>query len=526
MAAPTLNNPFADYGGIVHGNRFIGREEAIRTINQRVLGTTYGNLAIMGLPRVGKSSLAWHTIMDRKEELLEAQTVPIFLGTGSYNSSDELFTQMVNLLHDELEFDSNHDKYPTMASRIIEPLKAGYDRSLVQKYFKLVKRCGYKTIFIFDEFDSVQSFFDKADFQFLRELSYNPETRICLVTCSRKSIEDIEVNDGAISNFAGIFSDLRLGMFSEEDAALYWKHFSPYWEVDERYKNDIAYYTGNHPWLMDMVNCLMFGQDLAGGVSSRFDGMKLRLMEALDTIVSTINKDHLLDPAIQVVVGPYYNADQRQLEKLLKYEFIKKVTPEHKERLFSGMTVGPSWDGYCYTCFSDYSTLDFYRRYYANVPYVSVWSETENLLRTAVKEFLRSNFTGDWERELTAQLTATPPYPAFQIAKWKTNLESLKKNREKMVQNFPTMGSAHLVDFTLTSQIFDLFIRPNWRWFNTHIFQGSREEWNDKFTFLTQLRNPVAHNNLAGNMEEEMRVARGYCQDVSVAIREWQKHRE
>ena len=109
MAAPTLNNPFADYGGIVHGNRFIGREEAIRTINQRVLGTTYGNLAIMGLPRVGKSSLAWHTIMDRKEELLEAQTVPIFLGTGSYNSSDELFTQMVNLLHDELEFDSNHD---------------------------------------------------------------------------------------------------------------------------------------------------------------------------------------------------------------------------------------------------------------------------------------------------------------------------------------------------------------------------------------------------------------------------------
>lgn len=76
MATQSLNNPFADYGRIVSGERFIGREKEIRMINQRVLGTAYGNLAIIGLPRIGKSSLAWHAIMDRKEELLAAQTVP------------------------------------------------------------------------------------------------------------------------------------------------------------------------------------------------------------------------------------------------------------------------------------------------------------------------------------------------------------------------------------------------------------------------------------------------------------------
>lgn len=94
-----------------------------------------------------------------------------------------------------------------------------------------------------------------------------------------------------------------------------------------------------------------------------------------------------------------------------------------------------------------------------------------------------------------------------------------------MIQNFPTMNGGHLVDFTLTAQIFDLFIRPNWKWFNTHIFKGSREEWNTKFEFLTALRNPVAHNNVIGNMEEEMRVAREYCQNVTAAIKEWQKNR-
>lgn len=525
MATQSLNNPFADFGGIVHGDRFIGRAEAINKITERVLGSTYGNLAIMGLPRVGKSSLVWHAIMDRKEELIENKTIPIFFEAGSCESSNEFFKKMVTLLYDELEFVCDDDKYSKFAERIIESLKNEYNKDLVQKYFKLVKRFGYKTIFIFDEFDSVQSFFGKADFQMLRELSYNPDTHLCLVTCSRKTIEDIEVKDGAISNFAGTCSDLRLGMFSKADVLEYWNYFGENWDVDNTYKDAISYFTGNHPWLMDKVNSQMFNLDIKNNLFSKFDDVKLELMEILDNLVSTIDKEHLLDSAIQVVVGPLYDSNQKQIEKLLKYEFIKKVSPEYKELLFSGMNIGPSWDGYCYACFSDYSTLDFYRRYYANVPYVSLWSETENLLRYSVKEFLKANFSEDWEIELTAKLSSNPPFPTFPIEKWKNNLQSLKKNRDNIIQNFPTMNCGHLVDFTLTAQIFDLFIRPNWKWFNSHIFKGNREEWNSKFEFLTVLRNPVAHNNVIGNMEEEMNVARGYCQDVSTAIKEWQKSR-
>lgn len=525
MVTQSLSNPFADFGGIVHGDRFIGRKKAIEKIEERVLGPIYGNLAIMGLPRVGKSSLAWHAIMDRKEKLVSEKTIPIFFETGSCISSNEFFAKMVNLLYNELELFLEDEKYKKIATKLTCSLKAEYDKDLVQKYFKLVKRLGYKTIFIFDEFDSVQFFFEKADFQLLRELSYNPDTHLCLVTCSRKTLDDIEVKDGAISNFAGTCSDLRLGMFSKEDVSLYWEHFAAFWEVDDTYKNAISYFTGNHPWLMDKINSRMFKSDINENMFSKFDDVKLELMEVLDSIVATIDKEHLLEPAIQVVVGPYYDTNQKQIEKLLKYDFIKKVTPQEKELLFSGMKVGPSWDNYCYTCFSDYSTLDFYRRYYANVPYVSLWSDTENLLRYAVKEYLKLNFTENWETELTNSLTKNPPFPTFRIDRWKTNLNSLKDNRNKMIQNFPTMNIGHLVDFTLTSQIFDLFIRPNWKWFNTHIFKGNREEWNTKFEFLTRLRNPVAHNNVIGNMEEEMRIAREYCQEVSKSIREWQKKR-
>ena len=103
MATESLN-PFADFGGIIYGSRFIGRHEEIKKVQERVLGTTYGNLAVMGLPRVGKSSLVWHAIMDEKERLLKEYTIPIFFESGSCDSSESFFKKMVSLLYNGLFF--------------------------------------------------------------------------------------------------------------------------------------------------------------------------------------------------------------------------------------------------------------------------------------------------------------------------------------------------------------------------------------------------------------------------------------
>lgn len=522
MATKSLNNPFADYGGIVKGERFIGRKESIDQIANRVLGREYGNLSIVGLPRVGKSSLAWHAIMDKRDELIKSNTIPIFFGVGSCKSSTEFFKKMVILLSDELDLICEDEKYHMLATKYIEAIKEEYDINLVQKYFRIVKHFGYKTIFILDEFDSVLNFFEMPDFQFLRELSYNPDIKLCLVTCSRKDIEDIEVKEGAVSNFSGIFSQLRLSMFSDDDVSLYWEHFDTDWEVTDRYKNYVYYFTGNHPWLMDMVNNIMFNQDITGELNSKFDNVKLELMDALDKIVSTIEKEQLLNSAIQLVVGPYDNPGQKETEKLLKFGFIKKEHPEYKKKLF-GSVVGPTIDEYCYICFSPYSTLDLYRRYYANLPYSGLWSKTENSLRFVIKEFLRLNFSGDWENELTNLLMNNPPYPKFDIEMWKKNLASLKNTQKKMCASFPTMKESHTVDFTLTAQLFDLFIMPNWLWFNT-IFKGAQSDWKKKFYFLVNFRNPVAHNNLA-YLEELEKVATVYCKEVCSAIDNWRKDR-
>lgn len=524
MASESLNNPFSGYGGIVFGEKFIGREEALRQIRQRVLGENYGNLAIIGLPRIGKSSLAWQGIMQHRDELIATKSIPIFMEVGSCNNSSEFFTRLIELSFEELELNFDKSRCFPLAKKCLENLRTEFNTELVQKYFRILKREKIKSIFILDEFDRVRSFFAVADFQLLRELSYNPNTKICLVPTARKSIADIEAKDGAISNLHGTFSTIHLSVFSETDQTVYWNHFHETFPTDQNYQFIVSYLSGGHPWLMDVINSRVF---LLGNEKSNIEAiiakMGLDLMETLDTILHTLGEERLLNDAIQIVIGPYFNVDKKNVERLLKYGFIRKVKFEYKKAVFHNMEVGPIFEGESYLCYSDYASLDLYRRYYAHVPYASEWSETENLLRTLIKAVLNRKYGDAWHVGMENDFQQEKPWPAFDLAKWNRNISSLKSNKEDMIAKFPSLEGGHDVEFTLTAQIFDIFIRPMQKWFNTFVFKGNWRDWNNKFDYLTKLRNPIAHNNNSGSLEEEMRIASEYCKEINLAIREWQK---
>lgn len=85
-------NPFADYGGIVHGDQFIGRHESLRIVHSRVIGSSEpGNLAIIGDYRIGKSSLAYKAIIDRKQELLARKRLPVWINLATYAQASSWF---------------------------------------------------------------------------------------------------------------------------------------------------------------------------------------------------------------------------------------------------------------------------------------------------------------------------------------------------------------------------------------------------------------------------------------------------
>src|SRR5690606_22748079 len=101
---------------------------------------------------------------------------------------------------------------------------------------------------IIDEFDNSSEIFTLQDFQFLRELSYNLETKIGIVTVSRKTIQELEPDNGSLSNFYQIFDELRLKLFSDEDLLFYWQRLKNLGiNVSDNYVEQIFLFSGKHP---------------------------------------------------------------------------------------------------------------------------------------------------------------------------------------------------------------------------------------------------------------------------------------
>ena len=527
MATEALKNPFSGYGVIVSGERFVGREDAINTIRQRVLGQEFSNLSITGLPKIGKSSLAWHSLVRIREELAKEKTIVVYYQIGSTRSSFEFFKKLLFKSDDAFcEFFEEDEKYQKFISPLLEKAREYSDiddlTDVVEKFFKKLRRWGYKVIVILDEFDHTQDIFDSSDFQELREISYTPENKICLVTCSRRTLDDIEQKVSTLSNFALIFSDCPLEMFNEEGITEYWERVKDSYPVDDEYKKQINYLAGGYPWLMDVVNdyYYMHSSDLTSP-EDKYSGVKLKLMLGLDEMVSTLEKEDLLNAAIQLVIGPFYNVTKVQEQKLLQYGFIKSVPVADKNLLFGGNPVGPSFGENAYVCFSDFCTLDLYRRYYADVPYFSIWGEIETKLRGLVKTYLAEKYSENWETDMLNYLNANPPYRGFDTTRWQSNVNRLKSNMKDMVSTFPTMRGNHIVDFTLTSQIFDIFIKWDWSWFGS-VFKGDKNSWHKKFDHLSKVRNPVMHNN-PGDIKSDIDIAKQYCTEIDNAISEWRK---
>lgn len=521
MATESLNNPYADFGSIVYDQRFVGRKKELIAITQRVLGNCYGNLAIMGLPRIGKSSLAWQGIMTRKAELIKCKTIPIFFQSGSCHDAANFFKQIVISLHDEMQFEFEDEKYGRFAPPVVNEILNADESSFslaVMKYYKIVRRLGYKIIYILDEFDSVQSIFDVADFQLLRELSYNPDTKICLVTCSRKTIQEIEAKNGAISNFYGTFRDLRLGMFNEEDMKEYWDRASSS-NFSESYKAGVDYYVGRHPYLLDLLNdyCVRTETfDFENNTNNVMAKIKLQLWNQLQSIIDTLNHEEIFDKAIQLILGPVYNVTKIQEEKLLKYEFIKIVDNSTKVDLL-GRLVGARIEEGSYICFSDYFTLLLDQEFIANVDYWPLWTETEKKVRELIKIYIKDVFSNDWETEIYAKFGGSED--------WSKKFDLLKKTRQTSKKTFPS-ASSDLIDYTLTRDMYDVFMAKAWNdWFGK-VFPGQKKDWGTKFNFLADVRNPMAHNNREFISQEQILKATEFCNEIVRTIAEWEAKQE
>ncbi|MEH1785713.1 MAG: ATP-binding protein [Nostoc sp.] len=491
-------NPFANNGNIVYGDDFVGRQDEIRIIQQRVINSPQaGCLAIVGAPRIGKSSLAYHALIYPKNIFIEQKILTFRINLPDIRSHQELFRELVKQTLESLnDADSEDESLFIKGNSLLERNLQWLDlQSEVRNFFKKVKRSRWRVIAVIDEFDKARHIFkDGVGFQALRELAYQPEWSICLVTVSRRYLSEI-ANQYDISNLPGIFKDKILQCFSQEELRnLLNKLQKIGLDVTDECFQFIWDNTGGHPHL---ASALAF--ELANSwLNSQQYNLEQSLQEATseflkyyDNLIDILKEDGSLEKLLQILFGPVITVTKFDAEKFVRYGLIE-----------------PNINGY-YQIFSSHFE-NYLRLVERSRDLWTLWRDTERKLRLLITEIMETEYGENW----VAQLEKSRP-------KLKPIMDKCREAQEREKKSFGGRASTNLLDFTYPMDLYNI-LAGSWSSFDK-ILNQDKKYWSDRFQLLAKLRNPMAHIRDEVIQEHERQIAEGYCQEILYNLQEYQK---
>ena len=495
MAERDFVNPFSDYGNIVYGKRFINRRDGIRAVENRIIRPKEpGNLAIIGDYRVGKSSLVYHSIMERKSDLLKERRIPIWINLATFDRASIFFRSLVTSSYDELDsLGWLSDEIKNAAERALQDevsWSEGYGR--IQRYFEKIRRANLRILFILDEFDHARYLFkgDVSGFQGLRELSYRPEWRVTFITTSRRSLQNIELQTKAISTLDHTFHKHYLGMFDEDALEEYFERLSSVGiDVTPQIKERLIFYCGGHPYLLEMLGyevVELFRETCTVDVERAFKGIEQSIIDHYEHILSLLREDEGLNKILQILFGPVVDAKPTNAEELERYGLIKSDAKGN------------------YVAFSEHFRT-YLKMIERQVDLWPLWRETEIALRQVVTEKMVEHY-GEWWVE---KLSRARP-------NLKTIFERCQEAQQKEEKSFGSRASRNLTDFTYPRDLFDI-IFAEWAIFKD-VFGKDKNYWDQRAQLLSKIRTPLAHNRDQSLYDHERQVAEGYCKEILATL--------
>jgi len=487
-----FNNPFANCGTIVCGDNFFGRKQFLKMIENRIIQPLEpGNIAIIGLPRIGKSSLVYEALIERSEKLISQKKLAIFMDISTFSKASEMFRSLVETCTNKME-ELNWLSEPIreIANQILSYKSTEYDYGIIRKFFKKVKQSGYSIIFILDEFDHARNLFknNAVCFHQLRDLSDVPEWRVTFVLTSRRSIRDIEVQSSGISNFDGIFSKIYLTMFTKSDLDEYFNRLNSLgFQVSEDVKDRFSFYCGGYPYLLGMLTNEIFDEinqsEVEVDINKAAFNIGQGLVDHYNQIVNLLQEDKKLNKLLQILFGPVYDATQTDVDEFLRYGLIK--ASEQNEG---------------YSAFSKHfhTFLEIKER---EVDIWPLWSQTEKALRNLISIEMTKKYGEDWIEELERR------YPNLNEA-----FKLCRECQSREEKSFGTRASQNLIEFTYPKTLFTIIFSE---WDTFRLFLGrDKNYWTQHEQLLAKIRNPLAHNRFEVPYEDMLITAKGFCEEI------------
>ncbi|MBX9580914.1 MAG: ATP-binding protein [Gemmataceae bacterium] len=422
----TPANPFAAYSSIAVGPAFFGRRDELALVRSRLLdGSDPGNLPVVGMPRVGKSSLVHQAAAVLRDEFAARKIVFADLGLGIYQSARQFFQGLTKRVYEQVrrarpDTRSVDDQFRKVAGAAGRDGVEFYDE--MYDFFARVREAGARVVAFVDEFDSVPEVFRSVDeFQVLRELGQHPDRRVALVTASRRPIEVLE-RKGHSTLASAMGQVLYLTPFPDREAGEFYDRCGaaglPLAPAD---RDAARRATGYQPYLLCMLgNNLVRDRQVKGAVD--IPAVCRDTAEAIVThyqeVIRVLRDADPYAPLLKLLFGPVFNVTQDQVNSLRRYHLLVR-------------------DGDGYRAFSDHFH-EYLRTQLQAVDYWPLWQETEQAVRELAGAYLAGEYGAGWQ--------AAVPDKATRLVREKA--KAWRALRDEEVRRYQDRASPSLLDYS------------------------------------------------------------------------------
>lgn len=481
------NNIYRDKGSIVSESRYIHRDIEKIVINNLLDENNFGSQSVVGMQRIGKSSLAYNCLRKSAEQLFnESHTIVIDITMSKFEDSETFFTMMMKKTHMFLKKHGIDDPVLTdLYDMVLEDgIRSNGGEELLEYYNWLISQLEYKVVCVVDEFDKSKDLFRDypEGFQVLRDLTYQPDNRIAFLFLSRRMVEELERFAGYdVSNFANVLTTHFLTVYTEPELNSYFDKLKETGvEVTEEVEKEYIEYTGGYPYWMDILSSFYLDGNNSS-IKQVYEEHELEFFKLFDGLMDLLKDQDLLNTLYQIVLGPMgEDATRDKILALCNYGIVKEDE--------NGEYIPLSLKFREYMMMKE-QTIDFY----------PLWNRAEKLLRKTICKGLSQKYGVDWANIIYSKYT-TPEYeqkrkgnkPVAALFKDAQGLiEKMKRNRSMFEisddeYNFVYGGTTSLIAEVIVQEYEQCF---------KDVFLMSLDEFKNVIYPIISVRNPYDHNN-------------------------------
>lgn len=415
-----MDSPFAFVGSSSLKGNFIGRDTIIDKIINKIKERCE-MISIVGLPRMGKTSLMWHMFLE--EGKLEwwfsnHRIIPIYTDIGKQPYAKNLWGAIAtNLSFALIKIEgSNNATNTSNLDSVKEDLNVISKTEDAADRHNLLEKClhelqdffNIKVLIIFDELDYLWKYkYTQDQFNQLRSMSLYCH----VITCSRRKpchIEKMAFNSNYFDNKT--YKYIWISPFSPDEVAEYWQHFEPSFnelkkEDFVKYQELVKLYTGSHPHMMNIMNNEAFE---SGNIIEWHKTLKstdrneaerkfrLSLKDAFKKQMVYIKEQELDESAIKLVLEGVELPPKEDIDDLLDYGFVKQVPTKVKYDIF-GYNMGPTTNKgeERFICMSGFFSHLLKEEYEPTIKGLQLLRTTEKKMQRFVKELLKKEYGSD-----------------------------------------------------------------------------------------------------------------------------------